>query len=143
MYLSSLTRLPEETKAKNTTMDKKEKNLEAVRRFREKERMEKAEREERQRKIRKKAEENEKKRQEIERLKKEVENTRKLLDLRSQALRVQELGQLTASGLLYFRPWQAACNFFEPDLHLRLDPVDLRLQFGTFNQVIYRHSRSE
>ena len=73
----------------------------------------------------------------------EVENTRKLLDLRSQALRVQELGQLTASGLLYFRPWQAACNFFEPGLHLRLDPVDLRLQFGTFNQVIYRHSRSE
>ena len=78
MYLSSLTRLPEETKAKNTTMDKKEKNLEAVRRFREKERMEKAEMEERQRKIKEKEVENEKKKREIERLKKELESTRTL-----------------------------------------------------------------
>ena len=77
-YLISLTRLPEETNAKISPMDKKEKNLEAVRRFREKERREKAEREERQRKIREKAEENEKKRREIERLKKELESTRTL-----------------------------------------------------------------
>ena len=76
MYLSSLTRVPKETKAKNTTMDKKGKNLEAVRRFREKERMEKAEREEMQRKRREMEEENEKKRREIERTKKELESTR-------------------------------------------------------------------
>ena len=69
----------------------------------------------------------------------EVEHTRKLLDLRSQALKVRDLGQVTASGLLHFKPWQAAVSFFEPDLHLRLHPDELRLQFGTLNQVILRH----
>ena len=82
MYLISLTRLPEETK--DSTMDKKEKNLEAVRRFREKERREKAETEEIQRKIREKEEENEKKRREIERLKKELESTRTLYRVMNQ-----------------------------------------------------------
>ena len=65
-------------------MDKKEKNLEAVRRFREEERREKAETEEIQRKIREKEEENEKKRREIERLKKELESTRTLYRVMNQ-----------------------------------------------------------
>ena len=69
----------------------------------------------------------------------EVEHTRKLLDLRSQALKVRELGQVAASGLLHFKQWDAAVSFFEPDLHLRLHPDELRLQFGTLNRVIFRH----
>ena len=59
-------------------IDKREKNLEAVKRFREKERREKVEQEERGRKIREKVEENERRRREIERLKKELESTRTL-----------------------------------------------------------------
>ena len=69
----------------------------------------------------------------------EVEHTRILLDLRGQALKVRDIGHVTASGFLQFKQWYAAASFFEPDLHLRLHPDELRLQFGTLNQVTFRH----
>ena len=65
-----------------------------------------------------------------------VQHSRALLDIRAMAEKARDLGAVTASGLLHFRPFQKAALFFEPNLEDRLDPEEFRLQWGLFNQVI-------
>ena len=64
-----------------------------------------------------------------------VENCRKLLDVRNQALRLKEHGSVKISSL-HYKTFRDTSLFFEPELDKRLDPDDMRLQWKLFNEVL-------
>ena len=64
-----------------------------------------------------------------------VENCRKFLDVRNQALRLKEHGSVKISSL-HYKTFRDTSLFFEPELDKRLDPDDMRLQWKLFNEVL-------
>ena len=64
-----------------------------------------------------------------------VENCRKILDVRGQALKVREHGPVRISSL-HFKNFRDTALFFEPQLTTRLDLADLRLQWSQYNKVL-------
>ena len=65
----------------------------------------------------------------------EVENCRKILDVKAQAVKVKEHGLVKISSL-HFNTFRSAALFFEPQLDLRVNPPDLRLQWRQYNDVL-------
>ena len=65
----------------------------------------------------------------------QIEQSRKLLNLKSHKEGIIEHGAARISGL-HYKQFQTAAIFFEPDLDTRVEPDDLRLQWRAFNEVL-------